>query len=177
MSVAKEKHLVKAKEKTTESIKEKSMALPDLILAGIMAAIVLIMFFQVFFRYVLNNSLTWSEEITRFLFIWVVFLGTALNIRDKWNIGVDVLVGILPRSFARSFHLLDLLFVLGFLIFLAVGGFIWMYYSGGSYSSALGLPLNLVLYGALPVTAVLGCHYTFIRIKKTFDPNSGEKGT
>jgi TRAP-type C4-dicarboxylate transport system permease small subunit len=149
-----------------EQSKVTPLTWPDKALAFIMGLIAGETFLQIFFRYVLNNSLTWTEEITRFLFIWLVFLGTAINIRDRWNIGVDVLASVLPKSYRRHLPLLDMLLVLGFLIFLVLTGFVWVYLSRGSYSSAVGLPFNIVLYGALPLTSVLGCYYCLINLKK-----------
>src|SRR3990170_4887410 len=104
MSFDKEKPSAKTEINQTDQIR-KSIAVPDMILAAILGVIVIVMFLQVFFRYALNNSLTWNEEITRFLFIWLVFLGTALNIRDKWNIGVDLLAGLLPKSYSLRLQL------------------------------------------------------------------------
>jgi TRAP-type C4-dicarboxylate transport system permease small subunit len=164
-------------EASAEKSESKRFGLPDKAIVVILGMIVVVMFFQVFFRYALNNSLTWAEEITRFLFIWLVFLGTVINIRDKWNIGVDVLAGLLPNSFTRRLLLLDLFLVLAFLIFLTVSGFIWVYSSRGSYSSAVGWPLNLVLYGALPATSVLGCYYCVINIAHLFHRRREEKET
>lgn len=138
----------------------------DIILAILLGTIVAVMFFQVFFRYILNNSLSWSEEVVRFLFIWLTFLGAALNIRDKWHISVDFFVNILPKKWREAMVLFNSILLLLFLFFLAIGGFIWVYFSEGASSSALGLPLHLTLYGALPVTSMLGSYYAIRNIKK-----------
>lgn len=166
---------VHASQAPMEQPERTAPGIPDKLLAFIMGLIVVVTFLQVFFRYALNDSLTWSEEVTRFLFIWLVFLGTVVNIRDRWNIGVDLLASLLPKSYTRPLALLDLLLVLGFLIFLVITGFIWVYYSRGAYSSATSLPLNVVLYGALPFTSVLGCYYCLLNIKEMIRSEEGEK--
>src|SRR6266566_2085230 len=62
-------------------------------------AIVLISFVAVVCRYVFNNSLTWSEELTRYMFIWVVFLGAAVSVRQRANIAIDLFAGrVGPRG-------------------------------------------------------------------------------
>lgn len=157
-----------------DRLKKRSLSIADKVLVFILGLIVVIMFLQVFFRYALNNSLTWTEEITRFLFIWLVFLGTVINIRDRWNIGVDLLASLLPESYTRPLLMFDQLLVLAFLIFLVTSGFTWVFYSHGAYSSAVALPINLALYGALPITSVLGCYYSFVELKKMMRPEREE---
>jgi TRAP-type C4-dicarboxylate transport system permease small subunit len=138
----------------------------DIILAILLGTIVAVMFFQVFFRYILNNSLSWSEEVVRFLFIWLTFLGAALNIRDKWHISVDFFVNILPKKWREAMVLFNSILLLLFLFFLTIGGFVWVYFAEGASSSALGLPLHLTLYGALPVTSMIGSYYAIRNIKR-----------
>jgi TRAP-type C4-dicarboxylate transport system permease small subunit len=53
---------------------------------------------QVFYRYVLNDPLTWSEELARFSFMWMVFLGLGLAERDDQHIAVDFFVGKMPSG-------------------------------------------------------------------------------
>ncbi|MDN5344086.1 MAG: hypothetical protein PWQ18_197 [Clostridia bacterium] len=53
-------------------------------------------FLQVIFRYVLNNSLTWSEELTRYLFIWSVFIAAPVALVRKMHMGVDIIFNRLP---------------------------------------------------------------------------------
>ncbi|MEX2567563.1 MAG: TRAP transporter small permease [Cyclobacteriaceae bacterium] len=137
----------------------------DAVLAAILGLIVSIMITQVFFRYILNNSLVWSEELVRFLFIWLTFLGAAINIRDKWHIGMDYLHSILPNHWSNRISRMNLYISLLFLGFLTIGGFYWMALASGTKSSVLGLPINWILYGALPFTSLLGCFYTIQRLK------------
>ena len=51
-----------------------------------------IIFLQVIFRYVLHHSLTFSEELARYLFVWTVFLGSAVVAKDNGHIVVGALV-------------------------------------------------------------------------------------
>ena len=62
--------------------------------AAMMTATVVIALVQVFCRYVLNNSLSWPEEMARFAFVWFVFLGAAMVTRRSGHIVID----LLPRA-------------------------------------------------------------------------------
>jgi TRAP-type C4-dicarboxylate transport system permease small subunit len=148
------------------------LSLIDNVLAGILGIIVSVMIAQVFFRYILNNSLVWSEELVRFLFIWMTFLGAAINIRDKWHIGVEYLLTLLPKHWANWISKMNWYISLMFLVFLSLGGFYWMVLASGTRSSVLGLPINWILYGALPFTSLLGCYYI---IQRLISANSNNK--
>lgn len=64
----------------------------------LMVILVAIMVAQVFFRYVLNSSLTWSEEVAVYLMIWVVFLGSAILVRRWAHVHIPTLVEICPAG-------------------------------------------------------------------------------
>ena len=51
---------------------------------------------QVFFRFVLNASLTWSEELSRFAFIWLVYMGAVLGAKERIHIRVTAFHHLLP---------------------------------------------------------------------------------
>lgn len=59
-----------------------------------MAGVILL---QVFFRYVLNNSLFWSEELGRMLLVWLSFMGASVAYKRGAHMGVAVLVERLPQ--------------------------------------------------------------------------------
>ena len=67
---------------------------------------------QVFFRFVLNASLTWSEELSRFAFIWLVYMGAVLGAKERIHIRVTAFHRLLPAA-ARGWVLptADLLWV------------------------------------------------------------------
>lgn len=51
---------------------------------------------QVFLRYGFNLSIDWSEEISRLLFVWCMFLAIPLGIREGAHVGIELLVGHIP---------------------------------------------------------------------------------
>lgn len=75
----------------------------DGICVGLILLTVLVALLQVFFRYVLNASLSWPEEFARWAFVWVVFLGMALAYRRDSHISIDTLVRFVPQRL-RTLH-------------------------------------------------------------------------
>ena len=67
-----------------------------LVLGAVMAAIVLITVAAVWWRYVLNAPIAWTEQVSNMLFVWTVFLGAAVLYREKLHIGVDMFLEMLP---------------------------------------------------------------------------------
>jgi TRAP-type C4-dicarboxylate transport system permease small subunit len=51
---------------------------------------------QVFFRYVLNDSIVWSEPLAVILMGWFIFLGAAVGIRDGYHLSFEILLHVLP---------------------------------------------------------------------------------
>ncbi len=138
----------------------------DNILAILLGLIVVIMFTQVLFRYAFNNSLSWSEEIAKFLFVWITFLGAALCFSEKMHLGVDFLVQKVPLRFRKYLFAFNTSIIILFNILMVLIGFSWVINVSGTLSPALGLPLNIVFYSALPVSAVISVIYGVIRLKK-----------
>ena len=61
---------------------------------------------QVFFRYVLNQSLFWSEELARFLLVWLTFFGASVAYYRKANPGIDILYAKMSPSILKASALL-----------------------------------------------------------------------
>ena len=136
----------------------------DCVLVGLFCVILVIILVAVFFRYVVNQSLFWSDEVVRYLFVWFTLLGAALVLRDRSHIRVEFFVEHLPRGLRRAIDIAGLLLILGFNVFLVVAGFIWVQQTAGTYTPALSLPLNWIFYAALPATAVLCCWFCVRRL-------------
>jgi hypothetical protein len=106
---------------------------------------------QVFFRYVLNNSLSWPDELSRFAITWTVFLGSAMVTRRSRQIAIDMLMRSLsPRGLVIHTFLVRV-------IMAAVAAFLLHYGSelvskATHISPALQWPVAY-LYLAVPVGA------------------------
>ena len=83
-------------------------------------ALAFIVFLQFFTRYILNDSLSWTEEIARYGLMWLAFIGGAVVTRKKTHIAVELLGNLMKPSLLRTvlFALVDLV-TLGFLALLA----------------------------------------------------------
>ena len=104
---------------------------------------------QVFARYVLNHSLFWSEELARYMFIWLVFLSAAMVLRQDRHIQVSVFVDMLPASMKRAIIILGDLLMLGFVLVVFVesirlAGMVWTV-----LTAAMEIPWTLVYLGIL----------------------------
>lgn len=116
---------------------------------GLMIGILVVMSLGVFFRYVLNDSLSWSEELSRYGLVYATFIGTALAVRRNSHIRVSVLEEFLPgtRGVLRVIqYVITLVFVV-LMTYLAIR------ISGVLYntkSAAMLLPMTYV-YAAIVV--------------------------
>jgi TRAP-type C4-dicarboxylate transport system permease small subunit len=64
-----------------------------------------ILLLQVFFRYVLNNSLPWPEEIAVVLLVWSAFIGASIALKNRLHVSIVVFIDMLPKKI-KPFSLL-----------------------------------------------------------------------
>lgn len=60
---------------------------------------------QVFFRYVLQLPIPWSEELARYCFIWIVFLGAGIGLQRRFHLGVDIFVNLARGSIRKHIEM------------------------------------------------------------------------
>ena len=72
-----------------------------------LAAAVVLMSFQIFLRFVFNTPLTWTEEVDRYLFVWSVYLGSALAVAKKAHIRVTILIDLGGPKLEKISQILD----------------------------------------------------------------------
>lgn len=60
-----------------------------------LAVMVAVIFTQVVMRFVFNNSLSWSEEFARYLFVWFSWMGVSAGVKDNDHLKVDILAAAL----------------------------------------------------------------------------------
>ncbi|MFV2066982.1 MAG: TRAP transporter small permease [Pirellulales bacterium] len=134
-------------------------------LALLFFAIVVIVLLAVFFRYVLNDSLFWSDDTVRYLFVWFTLLGSVVVLRDRRQIRVEYFVEHLPSRWRRVIEVAMFVLVTLLYLFFVVAGFMWVWATSGTTTSSLKLPLNWVFYAALPITGLLGLFYCVRRLR------------
>ena len=91
-------------------------------LVGMVAVMTIIIIVQVFLRYLFLYSLSWSEEVARYLMIWVSFLGASLAVKYGLHIGVEFVVTRIAAGPKRAIALLAKVSMLFFLILFTIGG-------------------------------------------------------
>lgn len=73
----------------------------DTVVTLILVILIVVVFIQVFSRYVLNDPKTWTEELARYLFVWLVFTGSTVVFRENRHLSIDYFVSFLPTKIRR----------------------------------------------------------------------------
>ena len=122
----------------------------ELIVITAYMALVIDISAAVFFRYVLNDSLVWGEELARYIFVWLTFLGAGLGVGKNIHIGVDSLVNIFPARARRMVQIaVDVAIIVFLLSLIAVGIQLAL---ASSYMQTLLLNVSIAwVYLAVPV--------------------------
>ena len=92
-------------------------------LVGMVSVMTVIIIIQVFMRYIFLYSLSWSEEVARYLMIWVSFLGASLALKYGLHIGVEFIINRFPEGIRGWVNLIAKMGILIFLIYFTIGGF------------------------------------------------------
>lgn len=130
-----------------------------MVIAVIMGTLVVLIFTQVMLRFLFSSSLLWIEELGRFMFVWLMFLGISIGVYQNKHIAITFMWDILPKLGARLFQLTTILLVGAFFAFLAYKGFEFSLINLAGESSVLFIPLGYV-YFIMPVASVLCVFYS-----------------
>ncbi len=74
----------------------------EVIIAICLMAMVVLVFGNVVLRYAFNSGITVSEELSRWFFVWLTFLGAVIALREHAHLGTEVVVGKLPPAAKRA---------------------------------------------------------------------------
>lgn len=130
------------------------------------AFIVSIVTTEVILRYVFKHSLIFTEELSRYLMVWIVFLGGALAVRDEAHIRINILVKRLNPTLGKAARLLAHGLVLIFLVIVAVEGIRILPDELRQMCITIDLSL-FYFYLAIPVGAILMIVYLLPVIRAT----------
>ena len=123
----------------------------ELLIAACLAVMVVMVFGNVVLRYGFNSGILVSEEVSRWLFLWVTFLGAILALRERAHLGSDFLISRLPRLGKQ------VCLVVGHVLMLIAT---WMIFAGAWAQAKINLDVEAPVTGA-PMAVVYATGVVF----------------
>ncbi len=136
----------------------------ELLVAAIFAVIVVVALLQVFHRFALNSSLSWSEELQIFGHIWIVFLGIPIAYRRGAHLYIETFCDMLPRGPRAAFNLIVELTWAAFAVSLMVLGFMVARVAAMQESPGLEVPMSWPYAGMV----VGGAYLLLVALRRLF---------
>ena len=116
--------------------------------------IFIVVLFTVFSRYLFNYVASWSEEVPRYLLVWIGFLGAAIAVRQNEHIGFDYIFNKLPPTGQKILALLLNLGIVIIGLIMLVYGIDFVRQFGGDWMESIPFT-NIWFYISLPVSGAL----------------------
>ena len=111
----------------------------ELVIAACLAVMVVMVFGNVVLRYAFNSGIVVSEEMSRWLFLWVTFLGAIVALKERAHLGSDFLIGVLPKRGKQ------VCLVIGHLLMIAAT---WLVFSGSLAQARINFEVQAPVTGA-----------------------------
>ena len=124
--------------------------LVKVILTILFAAITIVIFMQIIYRYVLLKPIPWAEEVARYLFVWISFLGAGVAVKLKSHVGVGFVINMLPKRITKMALTFSYLLCAAFSILMTIHGWTLVLRTSGQVSAAMRMPMSYA-YLAIPV--------------------------
>jgi TRAP-type C4-dicarboxylate transport system permease small subunit len=122
--------------------------------AALLAASCTLVFANVVLRYGFGQSLAWAEEASRYMMIWLAFLGAGLALREGAHIAVETLPDALPPLLSKLVRLVAILLVALFLALILWLGWQYAQFAMMQRTPVLRLPVGYI-YLAIPIGMAL----------------------
>lgn len=114
---------------------------------GVMVLVMtLLIILQVVMRYVFSSPLKWTEELARFLFIYITFVGGSLLVYQRGHLYVEILFASLSKRAKKVATLIIDVIVLAFSAFVIYSAIFLMDTVSGSFSTAMNIPMQYISF-------------------------------
>ena len=137
-----------------DGLSRRTNALVEAVLCSLGLLMVVVVAAQVFFRYALNHSLFWSEELARYILVWLTFLGASVAYRRGAHPRIDLWSDRGHPGRDKAIRIGAHLVGMAFFILLVLYGAQFAYFVRLQISPALQLPKWIVML-VLPVSGLL----------------------
>lgn len=140
----------------------------------LLAAVVMIgsLLLGVFFRYVVQSSLSWSEEVAILGFTWVVLLTASLGVREDSHVRITLIDDILPAKPRWALAQLILLAIAAFGLVMVWTGYTFIEFTLGQVSPAVQYP-SWLMNSAVPVSGALITVHALARLQRFSSSTNG----
>lgn len=118
-------------------------------------------------RYVVGSQVSWSEELARFLLIWIGILGAAYASGQKMHLAIELLEPKLEGAKKKNLRLIiSSLVILFALTVMIIGGFrlIYITHTLGQLSPAMRIPMAFI-YSVVPISGILIIYFKILEIR------------
>lgn len=139
----------------------------DIVVIGLAGLLLLLLNYAVFARFLLNDSVSWGEELPAHILATLTFMGAAYLTRTNEHLGFDAVVRILPHRIKTIVMCGNLILMAGFGALLAYYGSIAALSFGARQLISIDLPMVL-FRGAMPIGGALMTLFCCIRVVKIF---------
>jgi TRAP-type C4-dicarboxylate transport system permease small subunit len=141
------------------------------VLITLVAVMTVVVFLQVVYRYFLTQPLYWSEELARYLFVWLSILGATLGLQKRGHFGLDIFYQMLPNKGRRFLQRLIHLLMGCVILVILIQGIKLVQMTIPQESPAMGISMGWA-YACLPVGAGLMAIHLLVIFSK--DWNNGK---
>lgn len=133
------------------------------LLTALVGVLTISVFLQVLIRFVFKFPIPWTEEVSRIAFVYIIFLGATIAVREKTHINVDVLLVALPPGVARCVRGVGTALVAGFLVFMVWQGILFVLATGVQVTPVMQLPFRH-LYLIIPFSGAIMLLYLILGV-------------
>ena len=149
------------------TVKSLAKSASDIFIAIIFYSMVMMVFINAVLRYGFNAGWPASEEISRFLFVWITMIGSVLAYLNHMHIGVDLIISRVKGKPLKIMTILGHIVVIAVLALLFYGGIRHMCVAYGVPSPATGIPMGVLILSLLICSGSM-LIITFIRLMNCF---------
>ncbi len=147
-----------------EMLSQKLKTFEEKTLLVLVITTLALIFTNVLLRYGFHRTLTWAEELSRFLFIAITYIGASAGVRTKGHIVVDLLLVVFPKT-RTALLLLSNFFAVLFSLIILIASMKYAYFlkSVGQTSTGLSIPMWIPYVGV-----ILGSLMMLFRFQEVF---------
>ncbi len=135
-------------------LNDRLLAICKGLIIAIVAVLAVILIAAVFYRFALDNAISWSEEGSKYLMVWLTFLGAPIALRHAAHINIDLLVKLFPPRGRQAFYLGINMIIIATMGVMLVKG--WAFAELGARQVASSFNFSMVwMYIAIPIGSAL----------------------